>query len=249
MKISESDKALAEWILNSCKEDFESQEDAGDADLEAGDEEASGPVCPLCSGEFDAGTLTCANCGVELRQPGVHPSLGSAGRELCDLPHPQFRAAMLRALREASIPFQNANFFGTDAVLGRRDVQTYSIIVQGADYERGLKMLAQVLTDWEFEPGSGLWASNYAKDVFQPYWPAQANESGFEPADITAAAWTGRNISELIGVVNALREHLIAYWVDVSQPGNAKVLVLPDDEAAATELVQEVSNYPKLSED
>jgi hypothetical protein len=239
IRVSESSLTLARWALESARETFEKKENADGAIEESPkkrDEAVS--VCPLCGAQFAVGTPTCPNCRVALCISYDESDVEDLSRLLCNLPHPQFSYAIRAALLEADIPFNDAGYSGRNGIFGgRRDSTSDYVIVLESDYNRATQVLARVLQLWEFEPGAGF---DRPRSPLQSYWPARAAEEGWLPEDLTAIAWSGGNLSTMSGLVLVLREHKIPYTVDISQIGSGKLMVHPDDEIRAREVLREV---------
>ena len=238
IRVSESSLPLAHWVFESTRETFEREENTEEATQESQekrDEVVS--VCPLCAAQFTAGTSTCPNCRVPLRISYAESEAEASARVLCYLPHPQFCLAIREALLGAGIPFNNAGFFGQNTIFGRRDISSHDVTVLDSDYDRATQVLARVLQHWEFAPGSGF---DRSRNPLQSYWPVRAVESGWLPEDLTAAAWNGGNLGTMAAIGLALREHRIPYTVDISKIGSGKLMVHPDDETRAREVLREV---------
>jgi len=233
--VSRQDVSFARWILHSAEAMYKEEETPGnDAEGEPDEPEASldvAGVCPLCDGEFASASSLCPNCGVPLRSP----RLGSFGENpvklLCDLPHPSFLADLRKALHIRRIPFNNANFpEGPDS--RRTDV-----LVLDSDFDRATQVLAQLLQYWEFDQSFKLGLSSDPRDAF---WPMRADDNGWYPEDLEFLLWTGSSVDALDSVGMALREHEIAYRVEVEEPDRAKIFIHPDDESRAQEILREV---------
>jgi hypothetical protein len=238
VRVSESDLPLARWALESLRETFERGEITDGVAQEA-QKKRDEPVsaCPLCGAEFAVGTPNCPNCRVGLRISYDESDVRVASRVLCALQHPQFARAIRRALLNAGIPFNNAGHVGQDAILGRRTLPSYEVIVLDSDYDRATNVLALLLQHWEFEPGSGL---DRPQNPLQSYWPVTAVESGWLPEDLTVTAWSGGNLDTFAAAGSALREHRIPYALDMSTMGCGKLSVHPEDESRAREVLTEV---------
>ena len=233
--VSPENLRFAQWVLSSDEEVYQEQE----ADAEASGEGAEPfdlepgvtGVCPLCDSQFAEAYSVCPNCGVPLRPPQGSALEQNAAKVLCNLPHPQFLADLRAALHGVGIPFNNANFpQGPDTLRG-------DVVVLGADFARATGIFAQALQYWEFDhsicPGP-------SHDPREPYWPHHAKQNGWYPEDLTMLLWTGTNLNVLDGAGMALREHEIAYRVESPEPGSAKLLVHPDDEGQAREILRYV---------
>jgi hypothetical protein len=239
--VSEGNLPLAKWILDSTKEEFEKEppeQRTTKAILPELSPETTG-VCPLCFGEFGAATSYCPNCGVPLRLTQPDQTAENSARLLCNFRHPTFIADLRKALQTAGIPFNNANLTSAGIIPGMYYTPNYAVLVLDQDFERARRVMAQVLQHWEFEPNAGLGFSR-ERDPLDGYWPVRATESRWLPEDISAIAWSGRNIHWLSTIGMALQENEIPYRVATEQLGTAKVFIHPEDEARAREIVQEV---------
>jgi len=233
--VSRQDISFARWILHSAEAMYKEEEaDESHARAEEDEPEASldvAGVCPLCGGEFPSASSLCPNCGVPLRSPRLSSLEDNPVKLLCDLPHPSFLADLRKALHIRGIPFNNANFpEGPDS---RRT----NVLVLDSDYDRATEVLAQLLQYWEFDRSFKV---GLCPDPRDPYWPMRAEDSGWYPADLELQIWTGSNVDALDAVGMALREHEIAYRVEVEEPDKAKIFIHPDDESRAQEIVKEV---------
>ena len=234
--VSEENLAFAQWILSSVEElQREQGQEASADDLSQAEEPDVSPdvvgFCPLCFSEFTTRCSVCPNCGVPLRQPARGWLEQNRGKTLSNLPHPQFLADLRTRLRSAGIPFNNANFSqGPDTL--RSDVAVLS-----SDFERATKVLAQVLQYWEFDRTVN---SGPSRDPREPHWPHRAKNKGWYLEDLQTLLWTGTNLNALEGIGMALREHGIAYRVESSKPGTAKVFAHPEDEQPAREVLRAV---------
>jgi hypothetical protein len=244
--VSEESLPLAEWILDSSKEEFEKEPPVErTASVEATVEEVSPGttgVCPLCFGEFTTASIYCPNCRVALNSPQAKVAAEDSAWELCNLAHPKFIAELRKALHAAGIPFNNANIFYGDFISSRRYGPNYEVLVLKKDFERATQVMSQVLRHWEFEPSAGF---GIGKDPLLDYWAVRATDNGWLPEDIAALVWSGQNIGSVSGIGRALQEHLIPYRVETEPLRTARIFVHPEDEAPARELVQEVLEGPR----
>ncbi len=244
--ISEENLPLANWILESGKEEFENDALAEPgAGAKVGEEDVSPEttgVCPLCFGEFTEGISRCPNCGVPLRPPRAEVAAEDTAWELCDFPHPKFVIDLRKALQAAGIPYNNGNISYGDFFSSRYYRPNYEVLVLKKDFERATRVMSQVLQHWEFEPSAGF---RVGRDWLLPYGLELAARKGWDPEDISALVWSDENIGLVGGLGLALQEHKIPYRVDTEQLGTAKILVHPEDEERARELVQEVLEGPR----
>lgn len=233
--VSKQDVSFARWILRSEEAIYKEEETDGKS-TEGQDDESDVPldvagVCPLCGGEFPSASSPCPNCGVPLRPPRQNALNENPVRLLCNLPHPNFLADLRMALHTRGIPFNNANYpEGPDS--RRTDV-----VVQDSDFDRATQVLTQLLQYWEFDRS---FKSGLTCDPRDPYWPVRADDNGWYPEDLQVLLWTGNNVDTLDAVGMALREHKIAYRVEVEEPDKGKIFIHPDDESRAQEIVKEV---------
>ena len=230
--ISEKDKPFAEWILNSEREDeaenkafLETGTRSGPTEEEKADAaKQTGYLCPLCDARFLEARTECPNCGVPLKPAQGFTEFEGIATTLTCFNHPQFAEAFCEALQRAGIPFGNPHL-------------TSDVTVLASDEQRAQRIFANLLTQWEF--GEGL-SDRWGEDPRKNYWPACATQNGWLPEDLTVEAWSGTNLYKLVGVGQSLREFQIAYSVQIQEPGRAKVLVHPEEEARARELVRQV---------
>jgi hypothetical protein len=239
--VSEENLPLAEWILESGKEEFEKEplEERG-ARVEATPDEVSPEttgICPLCFGNFTAATANCPNCGVPLRSPYADVALEESAWMLCNLGHPKFITELRKALQANGIPFNNSNFLSGDIFSGQYRIPNYEVLVLKKDFERATQVMSHVLQHWEFEPSAGF---RIGRDPFLDYGLELAAQKGWFPEDISTLIWSGENIVQVGGIGLALQEHKIAYRIETLPLGMANVFTHAEDETRAKKLVQEV---------
>ena len=244
--VCEESLPLAEWILDSSKDEFEKEApEERTRSVEAtlgGVSPGTSAVCPLCFGEFTKASIYCPNCGVPMNSPQAEVAAEDSAWQLSSLAHPRFITELRRALHAAGIPFNNANISYGDFISGRRYVPNYQVLVLKKDFERATQVMSQILRHWEFEPSAGF---GIGKNPLLDYWAVRATENGWLPEDISALVWSGHNIWSVSGIGRALQEHEIPYRVETEQLRTAKIFVHPDDEAPARGLVQEVLEGPR----
>jgi hypothetical protein len=243
--VSRESVPIAKWILDSAREDFEKEApEEGMASVEAAVGEVSPGttfVCPLCFGEFTTASLRCPNCGVSLNSPQAAVAAEDSACELSNLPHPNYVAELRKALHAAGIPYNNATVTYGDFISGRRTGPNYEVRVLKRDFGRATQVMSQVLQHWEFEPSAGF---GMGKNPLLDYWAVRATDIGWLPQDISKLVWSGQSISTACAIGRALQEHEIAYRVETEQCRAARILVHPDDEAPAKQLVEEVIEGP-----
>src|SRR5437016_1766626 len=151
--VSEENFPLAKCILESGKEEFESEPSEETSRRAYGTIDEVSPetvgVCPLCFGEFMTASSYCPNCGVPLRSPQPDRAAENSARTLSNLAHPKFITDLRKALQVAGIPFNNANFSSGDIVSGRHYIANYEVLVLEQDFKRGTQAMSQVLQHWE----------------------------------------------------------------------------------------------------
>jgi hypothetical protein len=244
--VSKEDLPLAKWILDSDKEEYEKglPEQNGSSAKPTPDDvspETSG-VCPLCFGEFTTAYTHCPNCEVPLNSPHAEVAAEDLAWQLCDFVHPKFLIELRKALKAASIPFNNANISYGDVISAWSSRPNYGVLVLKRDFKQATQVMSQILQHWEFEPSAGFLVG---RDSLLPYGLELAARKGWDPEDISALVWSDANIGLVGGIGLALQEHRIPYRVDTEQLGTARILVHPEDEARARELVQEVREGPR----
>jgi hypothetical protein len=248
IRVSKENFPLANWMLRSWKEKYdeteiestriaegsleefpEYEEEASEAQSKEETERKS--ECPLCAAEFEPEVMICPNCKVHLQSADDKKAGRNSGRALCSLKYPNFYGPLRKALVRAGIPFDNAMF--PKAWNSRRP----GVSVLSSDFERATDVMAQLLKYWEF--GQGIATPSF-EDPREAYWPARAKDSGWFPEDLTALVWQGTNFLTLDFVGMTLREHDIAYRVESSEPGDARVFVHPEDEVDGRAILNEV---------
>ena len=245
--VSEQDRPFAEWILNSERENDAKEK----AFLESGAQEGpteeekaeaadqTGYVCPLCRAQFLEGYGECPNCGAPLRPAQGFSEFDGDGAYLPVFDHPQFAEALCTALQRARIPFENSRLIGTRTG-GRKHVPLNGITVLASDEERARRIFTSLLARREFYRESARGPEDPRKD----YWPARAEKNRWLPEDLAAEVWSGTDLYKLLGVGGALREFEVAYSIPVEDLGRARILVHPEDEERAREIVREVEEGP-----
>jgi hypothetical protein len=242
--VREEELPLAQWILDSAREEFEKnppEERTGSVVDREVSPETTG-ICPLCLAEFTTFSMNCPNCGVPLRPAEPDGAIEDSARLLCLIDHPKFKMDLKKALAAAGIPYNNANLTSGGIIPGVYHTVNYKVVVLEQDFKRATQVMSQVLQHWEFEPSAGL---SMGRDPFLDYWPRRAAQNGWWPEEISALVWSGENIGRVGGIGLALQEHRIAYRIETRPLGTARVFTHPEDEARARQLVQEVSEGPQ----
>jgi len=234
VRVDEKNLAVARRILEATQEDHEKEW----LPVAAEEEEvgAPRPVCPLCAAEFPVGSSICSNCGVPLRISREGSAEENPSRVLSDISHPLFYEKLRQALRAARIPFNNANFYDYDRIIGRHYTPSHRVIVLNSDFERAKEVLAAVLQHWEIETSDGF---RWLEKAPQIYLTEQAKQSGWLPEDLDAPAWSGKNVLTLDFIGKTLRENEISYRIDGKQ-ANPMVFVHFEEKDRAKEIVREI---------
>ncbi len=238
--VNQKSMPVAMRVLEFTKEDYGKEWPVAGPDKDEEGDTAVTPVavCPLCSAEFPAGTSLCTNCGVNLLPEADASSLENSPRFLSDLRHPVFFKMLTGALRAENIPFNNANFYYYDRILGfSRNVPSHRVMVLDSDFERASKVLARVLLRWEFEPSAGL---RWVREIPQTYRSSRVVERGWLPEELDVPAWSGRNLSTLEFVAEVLQEHEIAYRIVDKEQQSGTVFVHSEDQDDANRIVREI---------
>jgi hypothetical protein len=247
VRVAEANAGFARWILESLRE-FEARNDDRQTEglpKDRGEpgESSTALICPLCDAEFDSGIATCSNCGVALRLPTHTSSDDYYARNLSSLPHPGFVSGLQTALLAAGIPFNNVNLAGMNALLSWQPIRNPYVHVLRRDYEQASKVLGQVLSHWELEPGSGFGAG---ENPLRSYWPHRATENGWGPEDLSTLAWSSKWLYELETIASVLRDFNVAFTLDTSELGVGKIFIHPEDINDAHEIIREALAGPKL---
>jgi hypothetical protein len=245
--VTEATASLGRWILNSKLEsETEEKEFLASGKCEGPTEEEraeaaqrTGYICPLCEAEYSEAVGECPNCGVPVRPAQGFSEYDGTVYYLHTLAHPQFQDALCEALLRAGIPFNNCRLINDSGKL----TASNGMCVLDADRERVQRIFANLLARFEF--GSGFLV-RLRNDPTKDYWPVRAEKNRWFPEDLTAEVWSGTNLYKLVGIEQALQNFYIAYLVPVEEPGRAKILVHPEDEEQAREIVREVEEGPQL---
>jgi hypothetical protein len=208
--VSKEDLPLAKWILDSDTEGYEKElleepVPSGKATQDDVSPEATG-ICPLCFGEFTTAYTHCPNCEVPLNPPKAEVDAEDLAWQLCDFAHPKFLIELRKALKAASIPFNNANVSYGDVISAWSSRPNHEVLVLKRDFKPATQVMSQVLQNWEFEPSAGFLAG---RDSLLPYGLELAARKGWDPEDISALVWSDENIGLVGGIGLALQEHRI----------------------------------------
>ena len=204
-------------------------------------------VCPNCKCEYIRGVTECAECGVALVD-ALDPAASAppANDEIvsvweCD--DPADCATVTDALKKAGIPVLNqgpTGYFINPSMRPKTE-----ICVSSANAERAGKILAD-LQSWddpeemteEERASLELPESNLNNNDSQSTLPQDLTQDWYED-DPVAEVWSGDREDFADGLVACFREVGIASRM-LSEAGHWRVVVRPEQEARAKEIVREV---------
>ena len=205
--------------------------------------------CPQCKAEYRQGFTRCADCDMDLVDtlPQEHENAGQANRIIWMGDNQETCVALCVQLKDAGIRYQV-----TEGMKSRNARMTvtwkYELAVPAEDEKKAKELLElpetvveessepteededQALMEWpegdESTPGTVRKGSFYVG----PWYPEEA----------TVEVWTETPTFKSDLIEMSLKENEIRARIEVQEDGFKKVFVLPEDEAAAREIVREI---------
>jgi hypothetical protein len=222
-------------------------------------------ICPECKAEYRPGFTRCADCDVELVwEPAEEVSSPSAAAQPGDPnedPYcsfwkgddPRIHADLCEVLDEAGIPHNTV--FRRDHLFNLNNFPAYQIGVPFSLFEKAENVVKEAFGSAEDQAVKLLEAPRNSEEGSKEAWkmpatltpdqaenipgPPNAGEEGdWYPEDADAQVWVGENVATDF-LIAALHENGIRCRVE-RNGSRARLLVLPEDEAKAGEIVREV---------
>jgi len=218
--------------------------------------------CPQCRAEYRPGFTRCADCDVDLVNdlPAEPDDAEAARSELAD-PRTIWIGdqesdclALCKDLKAANVPYEVAQL--VKGSRGRMGVNWRYELAVSAENERHAKELLQLpdkVVEWNSETSEEEdesqalleYAERFKPDLDEPRRRRDYLKP-FYPDDASVEIWqTGPEGHS--GIQSALKENYIRVRMETQPDGSLKLFVLPEDEAAAREIVREIvgdSPYP-----
>jgi hypothetical protein len=200
--------------------------------------------CPVCDAAYSAGHYRCTICGVEL-VPEELRGLPLSDRDRNERIEVVWRGGdplavseAVAALREAGIR-HSADFtrdyyvFGLAMPQPRQEIRVFA-----SDVARAKELLAGIPQGFAIgAEGSPVTASE-AKEKSRT--TRQRPAGPWNPAAATVEIWTGEDAALARLLEDCLRENRIGVRCGGREPGIMRLSVMPQDEAAAREIVREI---------
>jgi hypothetical protein len=223
-------------------------------------------ICPECKAEYRPGFTRCADCDVELVwEPAEEASSSPFGAAEPGDPNedpycsfwkgddPRIHADLCEVLDEAGIPHKTV--FRRDHLFNLNNFPAYQIGVPFSLFEKAENVVKEAFGSAEDQAVKLLEAPRNSEEGSKGAWkmpatltpdqaenipgPPNAGEEGdWYPEDADAQIWIGENVATDF-LIAALHENGIRCRVE-RNGSRARLLVLPEDEAKAGEIVREV---------
>jgi len=205
--------------------------------------------CPKCKAEYRRGFTHCADCDVDLVDTLLQEpeSTGQANRIIWMGDNQETCVALCLQLKDAGIRYQVSQ--GMKSRSARMTVTwKYELAVPVEDEKRAKELLE--LPETVVEESSELTEEDEDQALME--WP-EGEESTpgtvrkgssylglWYPEDATVEVWTETPTftSDLIEM--SLKENQIRARIEIPEDGLKKIFVLPEDEAAAREIIREI---------
>jgi hypothetical protein len=204
-------------------------------------------ICPSCKCEYIRGVKHCADCDVDLVDAlASSPPILDGDARIVSIWRGNDMAewqSVQKALEEAEIAFtvpdpkSSFSFFSSEP--------TMEILISGADREKARKIILDLqgqvdpdeLTPEELE-SLALAESDQPESEEQSFLPQDLPENWYEDEPV-AEIWNGDTEAFANNLSACLREIGIASHL-FSEEGHCRLVVLPEQEARAKEIVREV---------
>ena len=204
--------------------------------------------CPVCKAEYREGFYRCSDCDVPLVSSLPQAPLAVASSEEEELVllwqggDPVVYTTLVSALREAQIPFHDQPVRDYEAYLSSLPVGLYggggfAIRVMRSNLQSAQQVLADVLGQ-PSEKRDIEASSPFSFDATGDVPEAIPAERDAEEA--VATVWSGEDAAMAQFVQDILRENAIPSRRLGEPPGAEHILVRPEDERRAREIVREV---------
>ena len=224
-------------------------------------------ICPECKAEYRPGFTRCADCDVELVWEQAEDAAASSPYGAAEPgdpnedPYcsfwkgddPRIHADLCEVLNEAGIPHNTV--FRRDHLFNLNNFPAYQIGVPFSLFEKAEIVVKEAFGSADDQAVKLLEAPRHIAEGPEGAWkmpatltpeeeenipgpPNAGEQGGWYPEDADAQVWTGENIvSDFL--IAALHENGIRCRVERNR-SRARLFVLPEDEAKAGEIVQEV---------
>ena len=200
--------------------------------------------CPECKAEYRDGFTRCADCDVDLleRLPESEPELSEDSFQEVWAGEDQAQCvAVCRQLRAADVLFR---VFQQDEQVFKSAYASFKIGVPPGLYDQAKEIIGsdrpEIVDATEEQQEVELPAEDDAAtagDVYDNWDPGN-----WFPEDATQEIWSDRSEQRTSMVESCLRENHIHARTDRLEDGLRKILVMPDDERRAGEIVREISD-------
>ena len=217
-------------------------------------------ICPQCKAEYRPGFTRCADCDVDLVEELRPDSASSRDPDGAAWPPEEiFEGEPLRVIWEGDdqqecvevcgeLQSQEIPYKLNESIAGRylkmHVDRSYRVGVRAADYEKARKALGYI-SDEEEEAIKGAEESGALELPTQDDMPVRGfrgdwKPRGWHPEDATVKVWEMRAVQSESVVEMSLKENRINYRSEIDEEGRKKILVMPEDEGRAKEIVREI---------
>lgn len=211
--------------------------------------------CPECKAEYRPGFTHCVDCDVDLVD-ALPPERAAGSAQPSQLDDPRVIwigdsesdcLEQCQELKEAEIPYEVAQLV-KEHTRGMSVTWRYELAVSSADEQRSkeLLQLPEKVVEWNSDTpeeedenqalleypeglGSDEDEARRRRDYLKVFYP--------EDASVEIGQVRGEGDS---GIESALKENYIRVRVEPQSDGSKKLFVLPEDEAAAREILREI---------
>ncbi len=191
--------------------------------------------CPLCKAEYRESFTYCPDCRAILLHSLDQAEETFPTTTLWEGDHPDFFDSLLDGLAEAGIPRHGETREpGYHGVL--RSAR-YVVEIPETDASRAQKILAELQQEYEVDPESAL---GVQRTVRLNGLAAEDNFGEWDEEDRTVEVWSGRDAQLADSLRACLRENEIAYRTVRGSSPAERIMVHPEDQAHAREIIREV---------
>jgi hypothetical protein len=208
-------------------------------------------ICPVCKAEYRRGMTQCSDCGVSLVDTLEPSAMELQQQDLEDegalvrvwsSDDPREYASVKAALKKAEISYTDrsaAAYFIFRSMRPKMEIR-----VAATDAERAQEIIRELLGDSpvaesEEDTSAGLpanWdADREPPDDAEPEYPT----GDWDEEEAISEVWSGEEVDFAAMLVACFRENGIASR-SRTETGRTRLLVRPEDEARAKEIVREV---------
>jgi hypothetical protein len=208
-------------------------------------------ICPKCKAEYRPGFTRCADCDVELVEslPATGESGEAPGRSRLGSPegsperiwsgdNQESCVAICRSLMGADIPYRVLEQNRQD--LWNRE-RHFEIWVSTSDVQIAKEIANEGVLDFDdSEEDQAIMELPARDDLPVEDVHGDWNPENWYSEDATVEVWSGNPKERGFVVEMSLKENRINYRVEASGDEFKKVLVMPEDEVRAREIVREI---------